>query len=641
MSFNLKSVEMVLTPITEEESVCDEGTTEKDVLESKMRTELLAAAAVKEMKELASLLGKVNTSTATTAEEHKLLSAQKKLDKLKSELKTAKKSETDIELSYLRSSTARSLADVRMTMKKKDIRSVIRAVSAAESVDLCFVVDCTSSMQPYIASVKNSIRDIVFRVRATNANLRLRLAFVAYRGVEDDKKGSELLDFVTSVDAFLNFMQLIPARNGERKYGENMAGGIQRANSLCWEQPTRVCFIIADMSCHGDEFLSGTVYPSGTPGIDIVLELKTLQAKTLENGTMTLNFGRITSTTDNMLSRFKEHYGIEISVVDVKDSSKMTASVTTGLRKSIFKTMTVSGGAARSVSFMPVVDPLSGTSKSARLSKKSYMIEPKRPSFDEWKHQAAVKVNLFRNRGIKKINDLQEPLQSGLLSFFSTEPKRTDRTKSSTMFMRRAAHPFAEGEIRIAFHAQLSRLECNLSNEKSSMVLKSYKHVGKGLNDRNQYLKQMEVSTIAHFLACKYNTSCERPSHCGMISLLDVCVVEEESEDNEKHGDRRFCAEEPLPVGTFTKFSNNTGHWDEDNLHETLLRFTDFTFQATNGYLMVTDLQGVQNGNSFTLTDPVILCKDIERFGNTNLGPVMMAKCIESTRALMKENDWH
>jgi hypothetical protein len=119
--------------------------------------------------------------------------------------------------------------------------------------------------------------------------------------------------------------------------------------------------------------------------------------------------------------------------------------------------------------------------------------------------------------------------------------------------------------------------------------------------------------------------------------------VEEEDESKEASGSRRFCTEEPLPKdgSAFTKFSNNTGHWDEDHLHETLLRFTDYTYKVTHGYLMVTDLQGVRKGNDFYLTDPVILCKDILRFGNTNLGEKFMEKCIQSTRAYMTENGWH
>lgn len=212
------------------------------------------------------------------------------------------------------------------------------------------------------------------------------------------------------------------------------------------------------------------------------------------------------------------------------------------------------------------------------------------------------------------------------------------------MFMRRASEPFAEGEIRIAYHGQLARQKKGLEDpDKSSFVLKSFKHHGEGVNDRSQYLKQIEVSSIAYFLAQEYNKSSDRPSRCAKIGVLKACVVEEEDELNERHGSRRFCVEEPLPEETpFVKFSNNTGHWDEDHLDETLLRFTDFTYKATAGYLMVTDLQGVKKRNGdYVLTDPVILCTDVLRFGNTNLGGDFMKKCISSTRALLAEHGWH
>ncbi|KAL7568216.1 hypothetical protein ACA910_004216 [Epithemia clementina (nom. ined.)] len=83
MSFDLASAEMVLIPISEEEdSIIDEGSTQKDVAASKMKTEFLAAVAVKEMQELVGLLGKVKMSTAAADEKQKLLLAHKKLDKL-------------------------------------------------------------------------------------------------------------------------------------------------------------------------------------------------------------------------------------------------------------------------------------------------------------------------------------------------------------------------------------------------------------------------------------------------------------------------------------------------------------------------------------------------------------------------------
>jgi hypothetical protein len=253
----------------------------------------------------------------------------------------------------------------------------------------------------------------------------------------------------------------------------------------------------------------------------------------------------------------------------------------------------------------------------------------------------AVAVKLYQNQPIQSVaNLLAAPIAIGMLKF---PRRRTDVTQASTMFMRRASDPFAEGEIRIAYHSQLARRKNGLGdNEKSAMVMKSFKHVGKGLNNRAQYLKQMEVSTIADFLASEYNESIFRPSHCGRIRVLKVVVVEQEDEKSAKNGNRRFCAEECLPAdGTvFTKFRDNTGHWNEDHLDESLLRFTNYTYKISQGYLMVADLQGIRKGQEFILTDPVILCKYVLRFGNTNLGETFMQKCVDATQAYTKENGW-
>ena len=102
--------------------------------------------------------------------------------------------------------------------------------------------------------------------------------------------------------------------------------------------------------------------------------------------------------------------------------------------------------------------------------------------------------------------------------------------------------------------------------------------------------------------------------------------MEEEAEVNEQNGNRRFCAEEPLPgpQDAFKKFSNNAGYWNQDETCDTLLRFTLFTYRATNGCLLVSDLLGVRKGRDFYLTDPVLLCTDCTRFGSMNLGEPFM-----------------
>ncbi len=211
----------------------------------------------------------------------------------------------------------------------------------------------------------------------------------------------------------------------------------------------------------------------------------------------------------------------------------------------------------------------------------------------DWKNQHYSEVKVYRNVRITSLTDLQNPLRIGLVRFLPvSKAHRTDMTFESTTLMRRAPSPFAEGKIRLAYHGQIAQEEAELTG--SSMVMKSFKHVRKGVNDRDQYLKQMEASAIAHFLASEYNKSSSKHPHCRNINVLPVLVVEEVDETNESSGNRRFCAEALTPTGEieFTKFSNNTGYWDEDAIDETLLHFTKYTHDVTEGYIIVTDLQG-------------------------------------------------
>ena len=183
-------------------------------------------------------------------------------------------------------------------MKEKDVRRALLAVRSAESVDLAFILDCTSSMGGYIASAKDSIRDIVKRVHSTNRSMNLCLALVGYRDFCDSTR-FEVLDFVTSVEEFESFLSCLGASGGGDA-PEDLAGAIQQANTLSWSHPSKVVFIIADAPCHGTGFHSGLDdnYPEGSPGVNIISELQLLQEKAGVQETMSLTFGRITSHTD-------------------------------------------------------------------------------------------------------------------------------------------------------------------------------------------------------------------------------------------------------------------------------------------------------------------------------------------------------
>jgi Alpha-kinase family len=87
----------------------------------------------------------------------------------------------------------------------------------------------------------------------------------------------------------------------------------------------------------------------------------------------------------------------------------------------------------------------------------------------------------------------------------------------------------------------------------------------------------------------------------------------------------------------FTKFSNNTGYWNVSKFDPTLALFSRWTYTQTGYFMMVTDLQGVKTDTGYFLTDPVVLCHDLSKFGSTNLGPRFISRCMHVIDTLLAE----
>jgi Alpha-kinase family len=618
--------------------------------------ERLIEEAKKSMEDLNNFINNLSLDTTTVEVDasssmirDRIKHRSEELIKIRNQIKEQSAVASISKMELLESRNKRASMEIKTALKEKAIQEVSQSVLAAEAVDLAFIVDATSSMSTLIDGVKTSIREIVTQVRQTNVNLNLRLAVVAYRDLNCTPE-FDVLDFVTGVEQFEAFLGEIKCATVHHAppddAPEDMAGGIQKANKLSWSSRTRVAFLIADCPCHGSEFHSlQDNYPGGTPGIDIRNELRALVDKS-DGGTMSVFFGRLTAHTDSMIQRFEES-GLLLSVVDTRDPKEVIAATTKGVRSSIFKTITASGHefSLRSSTFNTdqMLKNQSGGIPRRSMKLKSYCVVPRLPSVTEWHSQPAVLVKVYNNAPIVSMEDLKLPLRVGKLQYLRALLTKHNDTGAmeTTMVLRRSAAPFAEGSLRIAYHGQLARTEEELLLPKSNVVMKAFKHIGKDLNALKQYLGQMELSNIANFLANEYNKN--RRLSCGNVYVLKSCVVEEQEDINEGVGSRRFCAEVPLPSGStsFTKYCNNTGHWNIDEMHETLLRFTMFTYWATHEYLMVSDLQGVQVGNDFYLTDPVILSTDFLRFGHTNLGETYLKKCVNATKHHLSENGWN
>jgi hypothetical protein len=99
--------------------------------------------------------------------------------------------------------------------------------------------------------------------------------------------------------------------------------------------------------------------------------------------------------------------------------------------------------------------------------------------------------------------------------------------------------------------------------------LQEFKQASASVHSLDNYMRQVEVAAIAHFLANAYNQK-RRPA--VKIRFLACHVVEYQLSGGA--GARRYNAESPLPAGEFVKFCNNMGYWDLDRADRWLADFS-------------------------------------------------------------------
>ena len=63
--------------------------------------------------------------------------------------------------------------------RKNEITQLFDTMKRSQTIDLCFLIDCTGSMDPYIAQVKMKIDDLVDHCKMTFPDLVLKVAFTS------------------------------------------------------------------------------------------------------------------------------------------------------------------------------------------------------------------------------------------------------------------------------------------------------------------------------------------------------------------------------------------------------------------------------------------------------------------------------
>jgi hypothetical protein len=167
---------------------------------------------------------------------------------------------------------------------------------------VCFMLDCTASMGPWIEAAKNRILDLLDDLRDKHENFKIYVAFVGYR---DFGEQNHTFNFTTNDTQIYNTITSIHAMGGGDA-AEDVAGAYKWVNNLEWNADIRAVFHITDAPNHGMVYHDNRVsddYPDGHATIDLRDEVRKLARRDID-----LTLFRIHKSTDIMYGLMRENY---------------------------------------------------------------------------------------------------------------------------------------------------------------------------------------------------------------------------------------------------------------------------------------------------------------------------------------------
>lgn len=167
---------------------------------------------LKKLEELSQL------NTTFQNEKHELKELEKKYrEKLFTDQVTKQASKTELHKAEARL--------IELDLKKKKISNIFCDLKLAEKVDICFMIDCTGSMQSYIDESKTVMHKIVDKLQKRFQNFELRASFVGYRDHSDAER-VVTFNFTEKIDSFKSFVSKVNATGGADQC-EDIFGGLE------------------------------------------------------------------------------------------------------------------------------------------------------------------------------------------------------------------------------------------------------------------------------------------------------------------------------------------------------------------------------------------------------------------------------
>eukprot|EP00743_Colponemidia_sp_Colp-15_P006985 GILK01007538.1.p1 GENE.GILK01007538.1~~GILK01007538.1.p1 ORF type:complete len:309 (-),score=21.26 GILK01007538.1:105-1031(-) len=218
-----------------------------------------------------------------------------------------------------------------------------RAIAASKTVQMCFLVDCTSSMGPWIQRVKQKIAHVMEPVKkdVEFRDVSFRFSFVGYRDIDDGPNRLVKSGFSSDPDFIVNFLEGVQDQGGA-DFCEDALGGLDAALDQEWDgtpEGTKLIVHIADAPCHGKRFHSlgkrNDSYLDSTHWDDMAASI----FADMIRHQVDYYFVRLSEHTDQMIEVFKSLYNtesMELKVIDLSsDASKFLAAIVESVKTSV------------------------------------------------------------------------------------------------------------------------------------------------------------------------------------------------------------------------------------------------------------------------------------------------------------------
>lgn len=502
----------------------------------------------------------------------------------------------------------------------KDINSLVPVENTLKvllELDVMFIMDCTGSMASWIDASKKELKNIISCITEQHQGLKIRISFVAYRDFCDGKKLQyEIQDFTENIDSVRKFIERLNATGGGDEC-EDVAGGLSNALQQSWRAKTKYAVFIADSPAHGKNYhvSSSDDYPMGDPNGRKIEDLITQFAKNDIN----LYMIKITNSTDKMFKIMADVYqktgGKKLQIADLGHSTKcfgffitctINSTITqTILREKVVEMHDLMKNLQKNRQNLTVMESeeenkneeVKREGSKPKVTKKELNLEFSLSNCDwnktEYTEFKAVCHTWFIVKDKNMSINWRKPLiqKSQINTFVWIESK-----------------PFAAGAMRFAFYMKDTELHQKLVAKIPKVLDESY--------NMEVMMKDIESLFICNHIVNEFNDRVVSllPDPDMLISFVH-CFIYEIMDPKCPY---KYWWVENFIEKEFEKFNNNAG-WETSSFKQTSLiaqALSHFSWQFTNGFLMIVDLQG----GTGILTDPQIHCLDTKRFGKGNLG---------------------